>query len=160
MLLKNKITGEIKDVQLGNHNDPSDGIIVVYGENGQPRQPQAQYGSLAELIEEWEDAPKSRLKWHIGNSGIVHKEKTNLHSDAREAIGNSFDTESEARQAVKRLEALKRLRDKGFKFTYVGDYEMLCGNGFEIPIRGEMPPDYFNDKSVRVDLEFLFEEEQ
>ena len=159
MLLKNKKTGEIKDVQLGNHNDPSDGIIVVYGDKGQSREPRAQYSSLAELVEEWEDAPKSKLKWHIGNSGIIHKEKSNLHSDAREAIGNSFETENEARQAVKRFEALKRLRDKGFKFTYVDDYEMLCGNGFEIPIRGEMPADYYYDKNVRADLEFLFGEE-
>lgn len=77
MKLRNKKTGEIKDVQLGNHNDPSDGIIVVYGENGQPREPQAQYSSLAELNAEWEDAPEEPKEyWYIGADGEILYEPT------------------------------------------------------------------------------------
>ena len=79
-------------------------------------------------IDEWEEYEKPEVRWCIGNSGLVHKEKTNLHSEAREVIGNSFGTEKEARQAVEKLKAWKRLKDKGLKAnrTEISGDSFIC----------------------------------
>ena len=121
MKLRNKKTGEIKDVQLGNHNDPSDGIIVVYSENGEPREPHEQYNSLAELNEDWEDYEEPKEYWYIDPEGGIYpmslKSESPEDTEACKQIGNYFETKEEAEKAVEKLKAWKRLRDKGFRFT-------------------------------------------
>ena len=72
------------------------------------------------------------------------------------AIGNHFETQEEAEEAVKKLKAWKRLKDKGFEFNPVDRYEALCGNGFDIPITATMPPEAYTDVEVSKDLDLLF----
>lgn len=158
MLLKNKKTGEIKDVQLGNHNDPSDGIIVVYGDKGQPREPRAQYSSLAELVEDWEDYEEPKEYWYISDAGIVHK-AVYIHSGAdllRRAFGNYFETKEEAEKAVEKLKAWKSLKDREFGFTGIAN----DGHGM-IYIktnlhREEMDEDRMYQNSTEKALDLLF----
>lgn len=99
MLLRNKKTGEI--VEATDFNIMSD------------------YNSLAELNEEWEDAPeKQKEYWSINELGsVVHiaHSRENTFDRARKNFGNYFETEEEAQKAVRKLEAWKILKDIGFK---------------------------------------------
>lgn len=119
------------------------------------------YSSLAELNEEWEDAPEEPKEyWYIGNGGAVHGFNdyyvaTEIEEAYRE-IGNLFETKEEAEKAVEKLKAWKRLKDKGFRFDPVDRYEALCGNGFNIPITATMPPEAYTDAEVSKDLDLLF----
>lgn len=72
--------------------------------------------SLAELNKEWEDYEEPEIIWYINSSGITCcAAKENYWGDSKE-IGNWFETKEEAEKAVEKLKALKRLKDKGFKF--------------------------------------------
>lgn len=105
MKLRNKKTGEI--VKVNNLN-----AFVHLDEETKI------YNSLADLNEEWEDyeEPKENY-WYIDAEGEVYtyystRERT---KELRE-IGNYFETEEEAKKAVEKLKAWKRLGDKGFRF--------------------------------------------
>lgn len=65
-------------------------------------------------------------------------------------------SQDEAERMAEKMEALQRLNAKGLEFDYVGGYENLCGNGFEIPITATMPPEQYNNKAVAEDLKVLF----
>lgn len=119
--------------------------------------------SLTELCEEWEDyeEPESKYLYVIDPTRIkfiseVYKEDEPDWCEQALELGIGFENEEEAEQAVKKLKAWKRLKDKGFHFECVEEYENLCGNGFEIPIRAIMLPENYNDKEVANDLELLF----
>lgn len=114
MNLRNKKTGELKEfdfvgaAQLGEVNE-------IYSSKG--------YASLAELNEEWEDYEESEDFWFIDPvAGIVSESKDpdlwleSCDLALMKSIGNYFETEEEAKKAVEKLKALKRLRDKGFRF--------------------------------------------
>lgn len=115
MKMRNKRTGEIGRLCSTNWKERS---LIVMDENGVQL---GKYNSLAELNVEWEDVTEEpKLRWYIGSSGVVHKEKTTLYSEPREVIGNSFETEKEAEKAVEKLKAWKRLKDGGFEFSGIG----------------------------------------
>lgn len=102
MLLKNKKTGEIRDIKR----------IAIDGCFG--------IRSLAELNEEWEDYEEQKVFYYIKSNGYIVKDNdtiTNDFADDLESIGNHFETREEAEQAVEKLKAWKRLKDKGFRFT-------------------------------------------
>ena len=99
MRLRNKHTGEI-----------------IKWEHGPRYRLGKEYSSIKEFAEDWEDAPEPKKKYYIGNSGVIHIEGTSLNREARETIGNSFDSWVEAYEAREKLRAWKRLMDKGFKF--------------------------------------------
>lgn len=65
------------------------------------------YNSLAHLNEDWEDAPEE--------PGRI----LNIYTDEKDMgrITIEYNTEKEAEEAVKKLEAWRRLKDKGFEFT-------------------------------------------
>ena len=112
MRLKNKRTGEIAELCSKQQFYEDKTYLFLDTKNGRQY-----YNSLAELNAEWEDTPEEpKEHWYIGNSGLVHKEKTNLYSEAREAIGNCFGSPKEAEKAVEKLKAWKRLKNKGFRF--------------------------------------------
>lgn len=106
MKLKNKISGEIKEFALFDGNELQGGA------------------TLESLTKEWCDCEEPKEYWFIDEFGLVQKEieyyyeenKEAVH-DKRIAVGNYFSSREEAEKAVEKLEALKRLRDKGFKFT-------------------------------------------
>lgn len=110
MKLRNKKTGEIKEVQP----------ITIGG-----------FRSLAELNEEWEDMPEEEdyeepeEYWYIdpmvcGVYCTKIKKDEDLY-DFNKEIGNCFDTREEAEKAVEKLKAWKRLKDVGFRFI---DWEL------------------------------------
>ena len=104
MKLRNKKTGEIAYMSR----------LGVDGANGSEKE----YYSLAELNEEWEDYEEPKKEFYLTAWGEVKEyseEPFNLNHKLE--IGNYFETKEEAEQAVEKLKAWKRLKDKGFKFT-------------------------------------------
>lgn len=117
MRLKNKRTGEIG--YLYEHSLLQD-IIIVYDVKGIV----GKYTSLAELNEEWEDVPEEPKEyWFIENDGDISSigvdEDFAESLRASKEIGNYFETKEEAEKAVEKLKALKRLKDKGFRFRWI-----------------------------------------
>ena len=114
MKLRNKKTGEIKEIEevLLLKHIKNDGLW----EDGK-------YNSLAELNEEWEDAPEEpKEHWYINY--LCEVDKLNIDENFTDAerslildrqleIGNYFETKEEAERAVDKLKALKRLKDAG-----------------------------------------------
>lgn len=151
MRLRNKKTWEIGYL----HSD-SDGKVQVARSIGYNYK---YYDTLTELAEEWEDLTEDPKEyWHIFGTNITKTQEglDEIYDKRNKEIGNYFSSEEEARRAVEKLKAFTRLKDKGFRFDYVGDYEFLCGNGFEVPIRATIPPEFYEDEEVKKDLIALF----
>ena len=76
------------------------------------------FNSLKDLIEEWEDYEEPKESYFIDCDGKIYEpvrlNDTDLHNMT--SIGNYFETREEAEQAVEKLKAWKRLKDKGFRF--------------------------------------------
>ena len=71
---------------------------------------------------EWkyeEDYEEPKVYWYIGDRGEIFpeavEEPEHIWHQARKEIGNYFETKEEAEQAVEKLKAWQRLRDKGFR---------------------------------------------
>lgn len=157
MRLKNKKTGEI--IELA----PLRGI-ELWGADFPEAYDVGSYDSLAELNEEWEDVPEEPKEYWIIDT-ILHEIRSlpykNNEEDKRyeqwlEELGLKFESKEEAKKAVEKLKAWKRLKDKGFRFDPVDRYEALCGNGFNIPITATMPPEAYTDTEVSKDLDICF----
>ena len=122
MKLRNRETGEIGTLLRCEWNDSTNSREIAVEVLNSARW----YKSLVELNEEWEDyheEPKG--KWFISNNGQIHNDEDHeRYREERKSIGNYFETKEEAEKAVEKLKALKRLKDKGFKFigkTYETD---------------------------------------
>lgn len=116
MKLKNKKTGaiySIEDIDLGNN---ADGIWLGM----------THYGSLAELNEEWEDAPEEpKEHWCITMyGGIICIKDDEEPIDELIEIGNYFNSKEDAYDAWDKLKAWKRLKGGGFEF-------MSCSYGHD-----------------------------
>lgn len=125
MKLRNKKTGEIKDVEsLGHEKSLRDKygrqITLSWNTEYENLGECRTYNSLAELNEEWEDAPEEPKEyWYIDCDGEIEHDKdqgTGFDKDCK-AISNYFETREEAEKAVERLRAWKRLKDSGFRFN-------------------------------------------
>lgn len=82
-----------------------------------------EYRSLAELNEEWKDYEEPEKYFWIDVDGFIVSNDISTKDAAFEtfkqnlkSIGNYFETKEEAKKAVEKLKAFKRLKDKGFKF--------------------------------------------
>ena len=135
MKLKNKKTGEIGYFRFANWDDP---VLIIMDKNGVQL---AKYNSLAKLNDEWEDYEESKKYWFINAGGeissIYEEDEDEEDTKSCEEIGNYFETKEEAKKAVEKLKAWKRLKDKGFK---------IQGWGFKhdepgIRIKTNCPPD-------------------
>lgn len=122
MKLLNKKTGEIKEFQEVLHE------ATKYHD----------YESLAKLNEEWEDYKESRMFYVVGCRGEVGSRfRTGEEYEKKfKEISNYFETKEEVEQAVEKLKAWKRLKDKGFRFNYwkcTGSisftFDNYCGDG-------------------------------
>lgn len=128
MKLRNKKTGaiySIEDIDLGNNKD---GIWLGL----------TRYESLAELNEEWEDAPEEPEEWYINEYN--EPEKVNFGSpiddiESLREIGFLFKTKKETELAIRKCKAWKRLKEAGFEFTgwdrhpdYPGDFMVTASD--------------------------------
>lgn len=151
MKLRNKKTGEIKDVRMSYRNDTAPIVVseTTKDDNGQSQG--WAYYSLAELNEEWEDvSKKSKGYWYYDSlSGYVEENPDPLISDLEndKVIGNYFETREEAEKAVEKLKAWKRLKDKGFSFESVS--QGIAGGEIRYKVNEE-------SFSVMKDLDLLF----
>lgn len=112
------------------------------------------YNTLAELTNEWEDCEEAKDFWYINEvGGIVRlKPATRFDFHGNKEIGNYFETLKEAKKAVEKLEAWKRLKDKGFRFKRYKYSDILEGT---IGIEAQ----FDNDGQANKDLDLLFSQE-
>lgn len=150
MKLRNKKTGEIGKLHCDMNVSPA-----KYGvfEDTDIRGHYWEYGSLAELNEEWEDYEEPKGYWKIDTyDGIVcyvtdFDDNINIFD---KSFGNYFETKEEAEQAVEKLKAWKRLKDKGFKLDAVVD-SFFC---LDIYMKGEPY------EEIKEDLKIVFGDEE
>ena len=115
MKLKNKKTGEIAEADFNAVISGRTNIIII-----QKGSEQLEYSSLAELNEEWEDYEEPKEYWYYDTTKNGVDKITHLEDKEKDQeIGNYFETKEEAEQAVEKLKAWKRLKDKGFEFEWV-----------------------------------------
>ena len=127
MKLRNKKTGEIVELCKVNP-EPFEAVDF-------------NCSSIAELNEEWEDIPEEPKEYWFINDLDGTPMKCELRSSSvrdfgewikkRKQFGNYFETGEEARQAVEKLKAWKRLKDKGAEFygwrkNHTGTYDLLA----------------------------------
>lgn len=123
MKLRNKKTGEIREIK----EILIDGMFSV--------------DSLAELNAEWEDYEEHTF-FMINAIGTVSEMKLSWLSVEPQLkdFGNYFENEEEAELVLAKLYALKRLKDKGLRFShYVIDHDKKCAkvivkaDDFDVP---------------------------
>lgn len=107
MKLQNKSTGEIGCLVCSFGKTPEKITVVEYID-GKRGSKVWYYNSLAELNEEWEDYEEPESK-------IIHL-RHNEFVQGRHIVEIDYTDYREAERAVKKLEAWKRLKDKGFRF--------------------------------------------
>lgn len=151
MKLRNKKTGEIKNVRMSYREDTAPIVIseTTCDENGQSQG--WPYNSLAELNEEWEDYEEPKA-YYIGRCGTIEEfDPTNdiALTEMLKEIGNYFETKEEAEKAVEKLKAWKRLKNKGFQF------ESWWGGSKDISFW----VDTEIDEDIAKDLDLLFSQE-
>lgn len=128
MKLRNKKTGEIIDTL--NEYDCSKGIS--FGADHHDGNPTIKsYNSLAELNEEWEDAPEEP-KGSALNLMIL----TLTNFIENEPDEDKVDLE-DCKQMLEKLKAWERLKDKGFEFTgwdrhpdFPGDFRITASDEY------------------------------
>lgn len=117
MKLRNKKTGEV--IELCSSQDFYEDKVHLFLDTKNGRQ---YYDSLAELNEEWEDAPEEPKEyWFMDYGGRIKaiNDANDEEDAARKEIGNYFETKEEAELALRKLKAWKRLKDKGFRFSHI-----------------------------------------
>ena len=129
MKLKNKQTGEIKEVIVGGY--PVSGKTKMWECSEMDANEETgykslgTYTSLAELNKEWEDMPEEPKDYYFIRSEsltVGYSPISNTRSCRnRKEIGNYFETKEEAELAVRKLQAWKRLKELGFRFI---DWEL------------------------------------
>lgn len=118
MKLRNKKTGKIGDFCYGFTNE-----LCVAWQKDDGFWEKKVYHSLAELNEDWEDAPEEPKCGYIidplDEDGYSRDDDCFEEGDRQRAkeLGIWFETKEEAEKAVEKLKARKRLKDKGFKFV-------------------------------------------
>ena len=108
MKLRNKKTGDIYELNE----------FCLYDNKGFAKRPFLK--SLAELTEEWEDyeEPEGWCVTMYGGITRVTKNDEILFPDLK-GIGNWFNDKESAYDALDKLKAWERLKDKGFRFIGV-----------------------------------------
>lgn len=107
------------------------------------------YHSLAELYKDWEDYEGPKVYWCIdwASLGVGDMKYVNDNVDKFNiSIGNYFETEEEAEEAVEKLKAWKRLKDAGF---FIYGYAQVVDNKFNLFARSA-----YDD--IKEDLDLLF----
>lgn len=144
MKLRNKKTGEIIDTL--NSYDCTKGIS--FGADHHDGDPTIEsYDSLAELNEEWEDYEEPKEHWCVTMYGGITRIKDGEEPiDDLIEIGNYFNSKEDAYDAVEKLKAWKRLKDKGFSLSAVVD-TFFC---LDVFMKGE------SYEAIKDDLKIVF----
>ena len=116
MKVINKETGEIGYLYANkneNYNvlDENDKVLAVYE-------------TLETVVGEWQDyeEPKEpEYYWYIGYKNDISGFADNQVTATRKEIGNCFETEEEAKDALRKLKAMAKLKEFGFRFI---DWEL------------------------------------
>lgn len=117
MKLRNKKTGEIVYATMMASYGGGELQIRYYPIDRAYDTHFKEYRSIAELNEEWEDYHEEPNRYYlIDLNGEVSPEDVKYKHKGLEELGLTFETKEEAEQAVRKLKAWKRLKDKGFKF--------------------------------------------
>lgn len=125
MKLRNKKTGDIKEVIVGGY--PVSGKTKMWQCSEMDMNEETgykilgTYTSLAELNEEWEDYQEPKTRWYIYGAEPLEVDDENWNEEFINELkitGNYFESKEEAEKAVEKLKAWKRLKDKGFKFEW------------------------------------------
>lgn len=103
---------------LGKHEEEIR-VIAIAAKGGQHT---FYYSSIKDFTDHWEDAPEEPKEyWYIDWAPEIRAYNTKYYGsdyDKRlKQIGNYFDTKKEAEEALEKLKAWKRLKEKGFKFV-------------------------------------------
>ena len=145
MKLKSKQTGEIMEF---------DAVLVAKDVKGN-EVAHLEYDSIQKFIDQWEDYEEPKGYWYI-DPMVCGAYFTKIKNDEdlyefNKQIGNYFETKEEAEQAVEKLKAWKRLKDKGAEFY--GWHRNQTGT-YELYLRWEdrIPRSY----EVKNDIDLLF----
>ena len=93
--------------------------------------------------------------WYVTDNGYIctNTDDGDSWDEYRKEVGNYFSSREEARKAVKKLKAWKRLKDNGFKikgWKFTPDMKQIQGN--YVKIEAEVPQILINEK----DIDLLF----
>lgn len=137
MKLRNKHTG-----QTGSGRKLDDGRYIVYMSDGD-----ITYSDEELCFLEWEDVSEEPKEyWFINSVGAATRPSDTTDWTQQDAIyhkeiGNCFETEEEAELAVRKLKALKRLKEHGFRFNNCDLYDANNIILFSMPKRAEVVDD-------------------
>ena len=153
MKLKHKRTGKIGILIV----DGAYKFVTNFAVEDDEMNRLGEYNSLAELNEEWEDYKEPKKHCSITQFGDVVDEVDGYMSetiDEMKEIGNYFETEEEAEEAVRKLKAWKRLKDGGITFknwtiNQTGTIDCFATCGDNIPPSRKNP-------TLLDDLDLLF----
>lgn len=157
MKLRNKKTREIGWLYCDHISIPKK--MTVFAEDKDLSANHWDYKSLAELNEEWEDAPEEPKEyWCITGRGSLHylQDMTDENDKDHREIGNYFSSQEEAEKAVEKLKAFKRLKDKGFRFDLSPALGHCDDKKFDISIIGTMPAKWWYNDKVVDDIHYIF----
>lgn len=118
------------------------------------------FKTLKGLNEMFEDYEEPKEWWYIDIHG-PHKVTNNDEyyqqvKVASKEIGNYFESLEEAEQAVEKLKAWKRLKDKGFRFDLSPALGHCDDKKFDISIIGTMPAKWWYNDKVVDDIHYIF----
>lgn len=121
--------GEVVDAEV--YHGGSHAIKVAIASHGGMHN--FYYDSLDSMCNEWEDAPEEPKVGYIidpmEEDCVSADDSGYEESDVERAkeLGLWFKTEEEAKRAVEKLKAWKRLKDNGFRFNNWKSYEEMSG---------------------------------
>lgn len=149
MRLKNKKTGEIVEVE-SLYLTQTQGLCLNYM-NKENKQKVYTTDKIASFNLDWEDYEEPKEYWYIDYDGeILCGELDNSSTEKMMiSMGNHFESIEEAKKAVEKLRAWKRLKDRGFRFKGISGYD-------EIHFWFPKPDDMFENSDTRKDLDLLF----
>lgn len=165
MKLRNKKTGGIVEVE---GTDASNGRISLW--DGTNRKTLV-YNSLAELNEEWEDYEEPlKPYWYLNaldgepmKCDLTNCGKSNFTkwSEHRKKIGNYFETLGEAKKALEKLKAWKRLKNAKFgidewRYRPIEAYSAIERDYKTISVHGEIKFSIFGYEDFVDDFKLLF----
>lgn len=106
-------------------------------------------GDVIEVKGNWKDYEPEDV-WYITSNGEIERGNADISWVMEKMIGNYFESKEDAEEAVKKLEAWKRLKDKGFKFEGWDNTDHSTVHNFSLFVAIE------ELENINKDLDLLF----